>query len=222
MKRTVVLILFFLATVLHLVSIEGAWIPLESFTKPLIVLSLLGYYLLNTRIRSIVFIVALIFCCLGDSLLLFQSGNETFFMMGLGSFLIAHIFFIVSYRRHCFVHPGAKAEGTQKVRLAFPVVLAGTGLVVVLYPWLGALKIPVMLYALVLMLMVVSAILRLDRTNTASFWMVLSGALLFMVSDSVLAINKFLNPVPHASLWIMVTYSTALYFIVEGIHRHNR
>ena len=212
--------LFFLASILHLASLQGAWTRLEIFTKPLIVLSLLGYYLLNAPFWSVIFILALVFCCLGDSLLLFQYGNEMFFMLGLGSFLVAHIFFILSYRQHCLIQSGAIAMGTQKVRLAFPVVLAGMGLITVLLPSLGPLKIPVMMYALVLTLMVVSAIFRLGRTSAISFWMVLSGALLFMVSDSVLAINKFLNPVAHASLWIMITYSAALFLIVEGIRRH--
>ncbi len=220
MKRSGFLVLFFLVSILHLASLQGAWARLESFTKPLIVLSLLGYYLLNAPTRSFIFILALAFCCLGDSLLLFQAGNEMFFILGLGSFLVAHIFYIVSYRQHCFIQPGTETMGTKKVRLAFPVVLAGTGLVVVLLPSLGVLKIPVMIYALILTLMVVSAIFRLGRTSATSFWMVLSGALLFMVSDSLLASNKFLNPLAHASLWIMVTYCGALFFIVEGIRRH--
>jgi len=222
MKRSGFLILFFLACVLHLASLQGSWTSLESLTKPLIVLSLAGYYILNTPGRSVIFIVALAFCCLGDSLLLFQTGNETFFILGLGSFLVAQAFLILSYREHCLAQPGAESRGTQKVRLAFPVVLAGAGLVVVLLPSLGNLKIPVMLYALILTLMVVSAIFRLGRTSDASFWMVLCGALLFMASDSLLAINKFLNPVAYASLWIMVTYCAAQFFIVEGIRRHNR
>lgn len=221
MKRYGFLILFFLASVLHVVSLQEAWTRLEIFTKPLIVLSLLGYYLLNSPFRSVIFILALVFCCLGDSLLLFQSGNEMFFMLGLGAFLVAHIFYILSYRQYGLIQPGAETVGTHKMRLAFPVVLAGTGLVVVLLPSLGPLKIPVMMYALILSLMVVGAIFRLGRTSAVSFWMVLSGALLFMVSDSLLAINKFLNPLPNASLWIMVTYCAALFFIVQGIRRNR-
>jgi hypothetical protein len=93
MKRSDFLILFFLATVLHLASIQGAWIQLESFAKPLIVLSLLGYYLLNTPIRSIVFIVALAFCCLGDSLCYFSPAMKRFYD-GLG----------IIPRRPCFFY----------------------------------------------------------------------------------------------------------------------
>ena len=218
MRRSGFLIIFFLIVVIHLASLYGEWTRLELLTKPMLVLSLLGYYLVNASFRSALFILALGFCCLGDSLLLFQHGDERFFMLGLGSFLIAHIFYILSYRQHG--HSSDGAVGTLKARLAFPVVLAGAGLVVVLLPSLGALKVPVMLYSLVLTLMVVSAILRLGRTNAASFWMVFSGALLFMVSDSLIAINKFLNPVANASLWIMVTYCAAQLLIVEGIRRH--
>ena len=106
--------------------------------------------------------------------------------------------------------------------MAFPVILVGTGFVVVLYPSLGGLRIPVMLYALVLTLMVVSAIFRMELTNRKSFGLVLTGALLFMTSDLLLAINKFFSPIAHASLLIMCTYCVAQVLIVQGILAHHR
>jgi uncharacterized membrane protein YhhN len=87
---------------------------------------------------------------------------------------------------------------------------------------LGALKIPVIVYAVVLMVMVAAAIRRFHNTSNQSFVMVVVGAILFMVSDSLLAINKFLEPVSNASILIMLTYITAQLLIVEGLIRHGR
>ncbi len=92
----------------------------------------------------------------------------------------------------------------------------------ILFPVLGDLQIPVIVYALVLMAMVVSAIYRLGRTSFASFSLVLFGAFLFMVSDSLLAINKFLDKVPLGGFWIMLTYIGAQFLIVSGLMKHSR
>ena len=43
------------------------------------------------------------------------------------------------------------------------------------------------------------------------------GAIFFIISDSLLAINKFYFPLPYSAFWIMSTYSFAQYFIVSGI-----
>ena len=113
-------------------------------------------------------------------------------------------------------------ETVQKARMAFPVILAATGLVVVLYPRLGELRLPVIVYAGVLMFMVLNALFRFQKTSASSFWMVSAGAVLFMLSDSILAINKFLQPVNHAGVWIMSTYLCGQFLIVRGLIEHDR
>lgn len=112
--------------------------------------------------------------------------------------------------------------GLRRVRFSFPIVLAGTGLLVVLYPHLGELRIPVVVYALVLVIMVLNALFRYGRTPNSSFWLVFIGAFLFMLSDSLLAINKFKAPIPQGGIWIMTSYISAQYLIVEGIIRHRQ
>jgi uncharacterized membrane protein YhhN len=58
--------------------------------------------------------------------------------------------------------------------------------------------------------------------NAIPFQSVLIGALLFIASDSILAFNKFYQPIPYASLLIMVTYLAAQYGIVWGILHLNQ
>jgi uncharacterized membrane protein YhhN len=60
-------------------------------------------------------------------------------------------------------------------------------------------------------------LMRRDQVLPSSYLQVVSGAVLFLVSDSLLAINKFYAPVLYSGFFIMLTYSLAQYFIVSGI-----
>ncbi len=211
-------ILFFIFAALEIVSQFLNLSSLHFVSKPLLVFFLVAYYHQSIPSINKFFFFALLFCWLGDVFLLVEQYNGLFFMAGLGSFLIAHLLLIFSYRQLSFVKDEFK--GTQRVRLSFPFILAGSGLVVILYPHLGGLKIPVIVYALVLTLMVVQSIFRLGRTNAKSFWLVFFGAGFFMLSDSLLAINKFYQPISFAGVWVMTTYIAAVYLIVKGVITH--
>jgi uncharacterized membrane protein YhhN len=85
-----------------------------------------------------------------------------------------------------------------------------------LAPGLGSLAGPVMLYVCVITVMVASAILAGFSTT----W-VCSGAILFLISDSILAVNKFKSPVPMAGYLIWATYYLAQFGIAIGFLREN-
>ena len=221
--RRITLILFFAVAVAELVAIAAQLEQLRMVCKPLIMVTLGAYYLLSAgEDRSFVVILAIFFSLGGDVSLMFDSINPIYFMMGLISFLISHVFYIIAYRQHQRNDETDSLQGIQKLRAAFPIVLAGTGLVVILYPSLGDLKVPVIVYALVLVVMALNALFRLGRTNVVSFWLVFVGAMFFMVSDSLLAINKFLTPLSYSGLLIMSTYMAAQFLIIEGLIAHHR
>lgn len=196
------------------------WQEFNLFVKPLIVVSLAAFYIQNSESKNRLFILALFFCWLGDVFLLFEQLNGFYFMGGLGSFLIAHILLIFLYGKLKNTE-GDSFNGPQKARVSFPVILAGTGLISILYPSLGALKIPVIIYAVALMIMVLQAIYRYGFTSSKSFWNVCVGALFFMLSDSLLALNKFYQPIANAGVLVIATYMAALYFIVRGVVAHE-
>ena len=197
---------------------------LEKLCKPLIMISLGAYYFSSLRRedRSRSLVLAIFFSFFGDVLLMIHQKESSFFMFGLLAFLLSHIFYILTYRQHISKNEGKGLQGIQKARFSFPFILAGSGLVVVLYPFLGDLRIPVMFYALVLIVMVLNALFRYEYTNMRSFWMVFAGATLFMASDSLLAINKFLHPIQYGVFWIMLTYISAQSLIVQGLIEHYR
>lgn len=221
-KKTAWLILFFGASAVEMMASLMAWEAVQLVAKPLIMLSLIVYYYLHSPVRSMLFVSALFFCWVGDVLLLFQGENSLFFMGGLIAFLIGHLIYMICYRQLMTTDTSKELLGTQKVRFSLPIILAGSGLVVVLYPSLGSLRVPVMVYALVLTLMVLNALFRLGRTTASSFALIFSGAICFMISDSILAVNKFLQPINGAGILIMLTYCLAQYLIVAGALVHEQ
>jgi len=216
--KKVTLILFLVIAISNLVAVTFNMALVNFITKPLLVPALAIYYLVATSQKSYLFLAALFFCWLGDVLLMLQR-DEIFFIAGLIAFLTGHVLYIICYRN--FRSAGTGLTGPQRIRFSFPIVLAGTGLVTILFPHLGALQIPVMVYALVITVMAMQALFRYGGTNSKSFILVFAGAISFMVSDSLLAINKFMQPLPLAGLAIMFTYILAQYLIVEGVVRHE-
>jgi uncharacterized membrane protein YhhN len=220
--KKVSIVLFGVAAILEVVCQLYALEQLHHFVKPslMVLLGLHYFTCVPSSERSNLVLGAIFFSFLGDSFLLYDHKNELYFMLGLGSFLLAHLAYIFAFRQHRNENEGDQLHTVQTVRMAFPVILAATGLVVVLYPHLGALKFPVIVYAFVLMLMVLNSLFRYGRTSATSFSLAFGGAVLFMISDSLLAINKFLQPFELGGVLIMITYMGGQYLIVKGMMRH--
>jgi len=192
---------------------------LEYITKPILVPALLLYLILNTRNAvnaSIRLVMAgLIISWLGDVVLLLSTRSELFFSAGLGAFLIAHLFYIAAYLRTVRQAPGEAFLRRQPGWL-LPFLLLFAGLYGLLYPGLGSMRVPVFVYTAVILLMAIFALNRKDRVPETSFTPCFLGALLFILSDSLLAFDKFLLPVPYAGALVMSTYVAAQYLIIEG------
>ena len=143
-------------------------------------------------------IAALALCLLGDILLL----NPEWFVFGLAAFFIAHIFYIfafISYRG-LFLKP-----------LPFIVLLMiGASVYAMLFDGLGELKIPVALYVVCLVVMCWQAIGLYDRYQNRRFRFVMVGSFLFLISDAILALNKFKFPFDTAEIFVLITYWMAI------------
>lgn len=221
--RKYFLFLFVLASSAELFSTLAEAPLVHQFAKPFLLLTLIGYYVYSRagQPMAVTFLLALFLSWTGDVLLMFQQDDASFFIYGLAAFLLAHALYIFSYRQHRWEDETNALQGLQRIRFAFPLILAGSGLVVILYPHLGDMKWPVLVYALVITLMSINALFRYGRTTQGSFVMVFGGSILFMISDSLLAINKFIEPLAQADFWIMLTYIGAQLLIVQGIIVHT-
>jgi len=221
MKQKHWILLFAVILIGDLIGIQLNNNPVQSFLKPLIITTLIGYF--DSQFNSITkgltkwVLFALLFSLLGDVLLMFQEKNSIFFLLGLSAFLIAHIFYII------FFHNVRVKENVKgKPWLLVVAVIYYAALINLLSPYLADMKIPVLIYGVVISFMFMLAMHMLFIKNKpAGQWMMV-GALLFVLSDSILAINKFYQPFEAAGVLIMLTYGLAQLFIVEGAIRYLR
>ena len=210
------LILFSLIVLADIGVGLSAFSEYRFITKPLVISALIAYFLVQSRkekapAQSFV-LSALIFSLIGDIALLFDSGSGIYFVIGLASFLLAHISYI-------FVFISAKNYSVNASFFLYVIpFLALVGLVFLkIYNGLNELLIPVIGYMLVILIMLISALGRFKVVNRKSFIWVFSGACLFALSDSILAIDKFNTPIPSSVLWTMSTYAFAQYAIIRGL-----
>jgi uncharacterized membrane protein YhhN len=207
--------LFFVIVVIELLSSTlKALSSFHNVAKPLIVISLILFFYLDgkqlankTRRKML---LALTFSLVGDVLLMFDHVSINYFLTGLISFLLAHVFYILVF---------LEKKNSLKKSISFITILIiyAFGLFYVLKDGLGNMLIPVIIYILVILAMVIAASLRKENVPNISYNLVLIGALFFIISDSIIAVNKFYGKVPYEHLLIMSTYALAQYCIVMGV-----
>ena len=154
---------------------------------------------------------SLLFSWIGDVVLLFANQGAVYFIVGLVAFLVAHLLYIFLYIKI------QKIKSTKYLPYIIIVLAYLIGLLSFLWNKLYDLKIPVVIYATVLSTMLLYAIKGAFIWQPPYGKMVLLGAIFFVISDSLLAINKFHHPIPFASFLIMSTYLLAQFLIVYGL-----
>ena len=224
MRKKYRIIVFIVILLADLIAVQLNYKIAEWVFKPLIVIWLLSYFILQTRheksdLKKWI-IIALLFSWLGDVLLMLQGDNSIFFLLGLSAFLLAHIFYILFFH---FVR--IRENVKSRWYLLLLVVIYYALLISILSPWLGEMKLPVRIYGIVISFMFMLAMHMLFIKNNRAGLLMMAGALLFVISDSVLAINKFYHPFEMADVVVMTTYGFAQLLITEGairyIHQHD-
>lgn len=194
----------------HFASLQ----PYRIITKPLLVLSLIIFFLLRAKhldgISKSLTLLALICSLTGDILLLFVEHTSSFFLAGLIAFLLAHLLYISTFLKRRNPH--------KKPYLLYALLASYAILIFLLLKnHLGDFMVPVAIYMGVILIMAVTSFLRIKQVSASSFLLVFLGAIFFLISDSILAINKFYTPLAMSHLSIMFTYATAQLFIVLGL-----
>lgn len=131
------------------------------------------------------------------------------FIPGLVSFLLAHLCYLYAFTRG--------SDPTRNVLALLPFLVAGVFLLRLLWPHLGRLRTPVVVYAAVLALMCGQALGRWIATPDSSTFPAALGAVLFLLSDATLAINRFVGPFRHAQLGVMSTYYAAQWLLALSV-----
>lgn len=220
MKNAVFFKIYIAFSFIYLLLLYLGYESLDCYLKPaLIPLLIVGVYFSKKFPTQNILLTALVFSWIGDVILLFADIAEIYFILGLVSFLISHIIYCVLFNRQI-------KEKTKKDTIIFifgSLIIACylIGMLSVLLPALGDLKIPVIVYASVISVMLLFAYNGLLIWKKPANQYVFFGALFFVVSDSILAINKFHMPIQKSSFIIMLTYLVAQYLIVKGILKLN-
>jgi uncharacterized membrane protein YhhN len=155
----------------------------------------------NQRLLSL----GLLISSVGDVLL---ACGRNFFLAGLAVFLCAHLVYILLFTRR------RASLAAPSGQFAFPAFLVVFGLVFGgwLAPSLGALRVPVFCYIAAIVAMGATA----SRANYRSPC-VLSGAVLFLISDSLLGAGRFKTPIPLGAVLVWTTYYAGQCAIALGV-----
>jgi uncharacterized membrane protein YhhN len=181
--------------------------PWDGLFKIIPILMLIQLTLTNTSGRlRILLIIALVCSLIGDALL----SLEGLFIEGLGAFLLAQLTYTALFI----------SQSTWQVRRLpwITAVLAYTGLCILfVLPHTGDMQLVITAYLCAITLMALSAMMREDK----QFWWCATGAFLFMISDTLIAVNSFIQPFWGSGSAIMSTYYLAQLLITLGAIRHH-
>ena len=191
---------------------------LASATKPLLMPVLLAWLLVAVRARGNGqpalrwLAIGLVFAWLGDVLLM--GSGDAFFISGIGAFLLMQVCYLLAFTRI----EGPGLVRAWKIALV-PYVVMWLVLNVLISDGVGDLRIPVVVYSAVLVAMAVAALDLVIRVPRKAGWRIAGGALLFVLSDALIATTAFgpLDASNATATVIMATYIASQAMIVTGM-----
>jgi uncharacterized membrane protein YhhN len=222
-KKNFPLGLFFFTATIHIAGILAGIAILSLITKPLLMPALMIYFITGGQVKwdsrpTSFILLALAFSFLGDVLLMFAHLNDLFFITGLTAFLLAHVFYI-----RCFVNVlDSKKQKIYPGLLAIAIgMLFLSIMLLILLPHIDSqLRIPIIVYAITITTVLTISMSLKKVLSPVYFNILLSGTILFVISDSLIAINKFYIPFSTASFLIMITYILAQFFIIHSLKKY--
>lgn len=213
------LFLTLLAAALDWYVVHKGWTKLEYLLKPATLILLIAWFVrassgLNSGMAHW-FALGLFFSLAGDIFLMLPRDR---FVAGLVAFLIAHVFYIIGFN--------PSLPPFTPLGLFFSMVVAAIGKQIYIKVAAGltekgksALIKPVLAYVLVIAVMVISALFTLFRAEWALIpaLAVSLGAALFMLSDVILALNRFVAPIKHGRFFNLASYHLGQIILMLGV-----
>lgn len=194
--------------ILDWIAVAREWYAVERVAKPLTLALLLGVFILQGQLATpplFFFGLGFFFSLFGDVFLMF---SERWFLAGLVAFLLAHVAYIIGFNL-----PWPQIDPLWSSIIALTLAFSSGRvlrriLIGLRVKGLTRLVAPVVLYGAVITFMLLSALLTFFRPEwgVSSALLAFGGALLFYISDVILAWNRFVHPVRNGRLWNMITY----------------
>jgi len=218
---------FNLFYIIALVTAVVDWIALagqkkrfDYFAKPGVIIALLIWLALNGNLRGnlIWFFIGLLFSLAGDVFLLLPKER---FIAGLVSFLLVHVAYIIGF------NDTLPPINLASISLIVIITITACQIFRSILTGLertnnSKMKLPFLIYSITISLMVLSACLSLIKEdwNAGPALLVSGGAVLFFLSDTLFAWNRFVSSLPNSNLKVRVTYHSGQLLIVLGAFLH--
>ncbi|MBE7688814.1 hypothetical protein F6A46_11330 [Tenacibaculum finnmarkense genomovar ulcerans] len=212
MKIKIASIIFLIIAILDVYAVIIQNKSLEIIFKPLLMTSLAVLYLVSIKKdekANFWLVSALFFSFWGDVFLL---DKTNYFVFGLGSFLVAHIMYIkmtVNFLR--------KTAIVKIVKSAIIFVALFVGVFLLIKDNLAEMLVPVLVYGTAISGFGTCALLNYQQEKSTENTVLLLGAILFIASDSGIALNNFYNPTHFFDIAIIILYVLAQFLIVKAI-----
>lgn len=214
----ILLIASFLFAGLEALALQKNWFKLEVVAKPAVMICLFLWLFTTVGLNGALlwFSVGILLSLLGDVLLMISL--DRFFLYGLSAFLFAHVFYIVGFNTPIpelsawsVVLAALIGWGGAKVirRILGSVIAKGQ----------GRLRLPILIYGVVISVMLLSAMIKLNDLswNAGASILVSLGAFLFYISDVILAWNKFVASIPHGRIYNIAAYHLGQIALIAGV-----
>ncbi len=222
---------YVLLGVLNVISLVTGNTDGAALTKPLLMPLLACWLIVEARriwtppLRWL--FAALVFAWFGD--LLLMGASDLAFALGIGAFLVTQILLVaaftsvrgIRFRRSIIQFSAEPARGLVEQKRLLLLAFAAYYVVflTILWPTSGALRIPVAVYGIAILAMAASALNLVGRVPSKAAWVTFTGAGLFVISDSLIALEAF-GPLEASSLHsalVMLTYVAAQGLIAVGL-----
>lgn len=186
-------------------------------TKLCVVISLMIHFFYNSssllKKERVLIFLALLFSLIADAVLI--TDNLTSLIVGMSLFIFAKICYIIVY------YFNAQFDIDRLLAFLAVTLLYCLFIMYFLYDGIAKLLVPVVIYTLVSLIMTKMAYLRYKIVNNKSYYLVLMGAILFMISETIMAFYNFYIPLPYSYTLVMLTYAFSQFFSIRGILLQN-
>ncbi len=220
MKKILLHIVFILIVIGELAGVSLQNANIDHIFKPFLLIWIGTYFLIFSKgiDREVVWLASLgfLFSWFGD-LFMMKAGEFLYFVLGIGSFLIAQVLYVFLFLRTIDLS-GKKPFLKKKPVWFIPFIAYGLLIYIILYPQLdNMLRVAIFIYIVAILTMSAMALNRYGNGHPVSFILVFIGSLFFVFSDTMIAMNRFLMPIPYERLVIMASYILAQYLIMRGL-----
>lgn len=217
MRKRVYTILYFTLLFIDLIAIAYNREVINYIADPLLSVLLAVFFLSKTKsvawpFRLLMFL-ALLFSFIGDIFLLFEEKGEVFFITGIAFFLLTHISYISFFLKIRYTNlplPDCK----------WPFIFLTEGALLLfifsMLPYLADMSIPVIIYAIFISFTLLTSIHAFRLKEQSVGWLCISGAIMFIASDTLEAIDHFYHTVPAGNLLTTLTYGLAQWGLCAG------